>query len=102
MNRRRIAVALRAVSWCGLPMLGCELSECPPDEPGRAELYDALVSEIAAQILPERRGRINHRVIKKKFSAWPKKRPEHRSKVLHKKRFRDCVKILRGTVLGFI
>jgi hypothetical protein len=37
-----------------------------------------LVAEIAEEVLPARRNRINPRVIKRKMSNWRKKRPEHR------------------------
>jgi hypothetical protein len=33
------------------------------------------LAEIATEKLPERRDRINPRVIKRKMSRWPKKRP---------------------------
>jgi hypothetical protein len=88
-------VAPRRISFTGaLKILRCRLSECPADESGRAKWYERLVREIAEEILPKRRPRINPRVIKKKMSNWPKKRPEHRTTALPKKRFQDAVKIL--------
>ncbi len=40
--------------------------------------YQRLVQEVAEEILPPRRNRINPRVIKQKMSKWPKKRAHHR------------------------
>jgi len=88
-------VAPRRVSFTGaLKILRCRLAECPPDEFGRMAWYERLVAEIAEEILPERRPRINPREIKKKMSNWPKKRPEQRSTTVPKKRFQDTIKIL--------
>ena len=36
------------------------------------------IAEILAEPLPERKPRENPRVIKRKMSSWPVKRPEHR------------------------
>jgi Insertion element 4 transposase N-terminal/Transposase DDE domain len=91
----RAGVAPRRVSFTGaLKILRCRLPECPADEPGRVAWYDRLVAEIGEELLPNRRPRINPRVIKKKMSNWPKKRAEHRPKTVPKKRFRDTVRIL--------
>jgi hypothetical protein len=85
----------RRVSFTGaLKILRCRLSECPPDACGRAKWYERLVAEIAEEILPHRRVRINPRVIKKKMSNWPKKRHECQAKSVPKRQFRDTVKIL--------
>ena len=92
----RAGVGPRRVSFTGaLKILRCRLAECPADEIGRARWYDALVEEIAEELLPQRRSRINPRVIKKKMSNWGKKRPEHRSPTKPKERFRDTIEILR-------
>jgi hypothetical protein len=40
--------------------------------------HQRLVPEIAEEILPPRRNRINPRVIKQKMRKWPKKRFHHR------------------------
>lgn len=60
-----------------LKILRCRLPECPRSRLGRSRWYEALLSEIGEEILPERRNRINPRVIKRKMSNWKKKRPEH-------------------------
>src|SRR3982751_1625836 len=60
-----------------LKILRCRLPECPASRRGRSQWYHNLVAEIAEEVLPERRDRINPRVIKRKMSNWKKKRPEH-------------------------
>jgi hypothetical protein len=92
----RAGVAPRRVSFTGaLKILRCRLAECPADDLGRAQRYDTLVEEIAEGVVPERRPRINPRVIRKKMSNWSRKRPEHRSPTRPKERFRDTIQILR-------
>jgi hypothetical protein len=92
---RAAMVAPRRVSFTGaLKILRCRLAECPLDEAGRQRWYGRLVAEIAEETLPERRLRINPRVIKKKVAHWPKKRPKHRKRPQPRKRFRQTVVIL--------
>lgn len=92
----RAGVSPRRVSFTGtLKILRCRLAECPDDDLGRARWYEQLIEEIADEVLPKRRPRINPRVIKKKMSNWNKKRPEHRSPTKPKERFRDTIEILR-------
>jgi Insertion element 4 transposase N-terminal/Transposase DDE domain len=68
----------RRVSFVGaLKILRCRLPECPRHAPGQRRWYDDLVQEIAEEILPQRRDRLNPRVIKRKMSKWAKKRPHH-------------------------
>jgi hypothetical protein len=60
-------------------ILRCRLPECD----GRTRVpfaawCEALLSELSREQIPERRNRINPRVIKRKIAKWPKKRPEHR------------------------
>jgi hypothetical protein len=61
-----------------LKILRCRLPECPSSERGLRHWYKSLLVEVTECVLPERRDRINPRVIKKKLSKWAKKRPEHR------------------------
>jgi Transposase DDE domain len=69
----------RRLSFTGtLKILRCRLPESPASRRGLRQWYHNLVSEIAEEVLPERRDRINPRVIKRKMSNWRKKRPEHR------------------------
>lgn len=77
-----------------LKILRCRLPECPRSERGRRQWYHQLITEIAEEILPPRRNRINPRVIKKKMSNWEKKKPKHRRYPQPQKEFRDAVVVL--------
>ncbi len=48
-----------------LKILRCRLPECPASRRGRSRWYHNLVAEIAEEVLPGRRNRINPRVIKR-------------------------------------
>jgi hypothetical protein len=92
----RAGVSPRRVSFTGaLKILRCRLAECPADDRGRTQWHDDLIAEIAEELLPKRRTRINPRVIKKKMSNWAKKRPQHRATTKPKELFRDTIVILR-------
>jgi hypothetical protein len=68
----------RRLSFTGtLKILRCRLPQCPKSAQGLKRWYQNLLAEIATEKLPERRDRINPRVIKRKMSRWPKKRPQH-------------------------
>jgi len=55
------------------------LPECDARTPASLEQwYQALLWEMRDEQIEERRHRINPRVIKRKMSKWPKKRPQHR------------------------
>ena len=41
------------------------------------QLYQRMLRDIAKKWLPERRNRVNPRVVKRKMSNFLKKRPEH-------------------------
>jgi len=85
----------RRLSFTGtLKVLRCRLPECPKSEGGLRRWYEDLLAEIAEEVLPERRNRINPRVIKRKMSQWRKKRPEHRNYPQPTKKFRQCVVML--------
>jgi len=60
-----------------LKILRCRLPQCPKSQKGLAKWYEKLLEAIGTEQLPERRDRINPRVIKRKMSRWPKKRPKH-------------------------
>ena len=80
------------ISFTGaLKILRCRLPECPASRRGRSRWYHNLVAEIAEEVLPERRNRINPRVIKRKMSNWRKKRPEHRNYPQPRKEFADAI-----------
>jgi Insertion element 4 transposase N-terminal/Transposase DDE domain len=76
-----------------LKILRCRLPECPASRRGRSRWYRDLVGEVAEEVLPERRNRINPRVIKRKMSNWRKKRPEHRNYPQPHKEFADAIVI---------
>jgi hypothetical protein len=85
----------RRLSFTGtLKVLRCRLPEVPKSEPSLQRWYEQLLAEIAEEVLPERRNRINPRVIKRKMSNWRKKRPEHRRPPQPTKSFRQSVLIL--------
>jgi hypothetical protein len=85
----------RRLSFTGaLKVLRCRLPECPKSRPGLQRWYEDLLAELAEEVLPKRRHRINPRVIKRKMSNWRKKRPEHRCYPQPTKKFRQSVVIL--------
>jgi hypothetical protein len=85
----------RRLSFTGtLKVLRCRLPSCPKGRAGLKRWYADLLAEISEEVLPERRNRINPRVIKRKMSNWKKKRPEHRRSPQPTKKFRKCIDIL--------
>jgi hypothetical protein len=56
--------------------------------------YRKLVQEVAEEVLPPRRHRLNPRVIKVKMSKWPKKRPIHRAFPQPSKPFEQGIAVL--------
>jgi hypothetical protein len=62
-----------------LKILRCRIPECPRRRRARSKWWRDLVNEVAEEVLPPRRNRINPRVIKRKMSKWKKKRPKDRS-----------------------
>jgi hypothetical protein len=85
----------RRLSFTGaLKVLRCRLPACPKSRAGLKRWYEDLLAEIAEEVLPVRRNRINPRVIKRKMSNWRKKRPEHRQFPQPTKNFRQRVLIL--------
>lgn len=92
---RRQEVAPRRLSFTGtLKVLRCRLPECPKSGVGVRRWYEELLAEIGEEVLPERRNRINPRVIKRKMSNWRKKRPEHRHYPQPTKKFRRSIVML--------
>jgi hypothetical protein len=78
-----------------LKVLQCRLPEVPKDprdRAGRKRWWEDLVAEVGEAVLPERRRRINPRVIKCKLSKWPKKRAHHR-RPPKPRPFRQCIVI---------
>lgn len=92
---RQNGVPPRRLSFTGtLKVLRCRLPECPKSRQKLAGWYEDLLAEIAEEIVPERRNRINPRVIKRKMSNWRKKRPEHRRGLQPTKKFRQRIQVL--------
>jgi hypothetical protein len=85
----------RRISFTGtLKVLRCRLPECPKSRNALKKWYENLLAEIAEEVLPERHDRINPRVIKRKMSNWPKKRPKHRRSPHPTKNFRPSIVVL--------
>jgi len=77
-----------------LKILRCRLPQCPKSATRLKKWYENLLEEIAAEKLPERRDRINPRVIKRKMSGWAKKRPKHCDYPQPTKTFRQSIVML--------
>lgn len=73
-------VAPTALSFVGaLKVLRCRLAECGGGAGAARRWVKALIADVAAEErLPPRRVRRNPRVIRRKMSKWPKKRPRKR------------------------
>ena len=90
----RAGLPPRRISFTGtLKILRCRLPECPRSRPALTQWYERLLEEIADEVLPQRRNRINPRVVKRKMSKWPKKRPAHRRTPQPALDFRRTVRI---------
>jgi hypothetical protein len=76
-----------------LKILRCRLAEVPKSQVARQRWWQDVVAEVAEEVLPPRRQRVNPRVIKRKMSNWPKKRPHHRRPPQPTKPFRECIVI---------
>jgi hypothetical protein len=63
-------------------------------EDQREQLYQRLLRDIARQPLPERRNRVNPRVVKRKMSNFLKKRPEHNQWPQPEILFREAVVVI--------
>lgn len=78
-----------------LKILRCRLPEVPKSPRGLKGWYRALLAEVAEEVLPERRDRVNPRVIKRKMSHWHKKRPQHKHYPQPTKDFRRGIVMIR-------
>ena len=84
----------RRVSFTGaIQIVRCRLPQCPKSPRGLRAWRETLVQEIAEEILPKRRNRINPRVINVKMSRWEKKKPKHLHPPQPEKEFRDAIVI---------
>jgi hypothetical protein len=68
-----------SISFTGtLKILRCRIPHCPRKRVAQVRWWRNLVHEVAEEVLPPRRNRINPRVIKRKMSKWKKKQTNHR------------------------
>ena len=75
-----------------LQILQCRLPECDTQSSATiAAWYANVLEEMRQERIGPRRNRINPRVVKRKMSKWPKKRPHHRHPPPLLKHFVDCV-----------
>ena len=58
-------------------VLRLRLDQFPRGRKPQQHWWDGLLAELGREVLPPRRNRVNPRVIKRKMSKWPKKRPHH-------------------------
>jgi hypothetical protein len=81
------------VSFTGtFRILQCRLPECDTRTSKLlSEWKQNLIWEIGQEQIEPRRNRINPRVIKRKMSKWPKKRPQHRNPPQPTKTFEESV-----------
>jgi hypothetical protein len=80
------------ISFTGaLKILRCRIPECPRKRRARLAWWRNLVKEVAEEVLPPRRNRINPRVIKRKMSKWKKKRAHHRGRRQPTREFSDVI-----------
>ena len=77
-----------------LNILRCRLPECSQSPRSLRKWHQALLEEIGEEILPDRRNRINPRVIKRKMSRWEKKKLKHRRYPQPAKEFRPAIVLL--------
>jgi len=84
------------ISFVGaLKILRCRIPDCPRRRAARSRWWRNLVREVAEEVLPPRRDRINPRVIKRKMSKWKKKRRQHRPYPQPLRSFVDAIVIIR-------
>ncbi len=94
MNWKRLHGSHRVSFTATLKILRCRLPEVPKDsndQLGRQRWFTELLAEIGEDLLPERRDRINPRVIKRKMSKWPKKRKQHLNPPKPDNPFHECI-----------
>jgi hypothetical protein len=84
-----------SISFVGtLKILRCRIPSCPRTCKALARWWRSLVREVAEELLPTRRNRINPRVIKRKMSRWKKKQPCHRRPPQPQNPFIDTIVLL--------
>lgn len=90
---KELNIDVDRISFTGtFHILQGRLSECDGSSARRInEWFEALIDEISREVNPPRSNRINPRVIKRKISKWPKKRPHHRGLKPLTKTFEESV-----------
>ena len=77
-------------------ILKCRLPECDGSTlQSFEEWYQGLLWELQNERTDDRRNRVNPRVIKRKMSKWPKRRPQHRRQPPLTKTFKESVVMIR-------
>jgi Insertion element 4 transposase N-terminal/Transposase DDE domain len=85
-----------SISFVGtLKILRCRIEDCPRGKAQQRRWWRKLVQEVAEEVLPPRRNRINPRVIKRKMSKWKKKRSHHRDYPQPTRQFADTIVVVR-------
>jgi hypothetical protein len=75
-----------------LRILQARLPECESSTPQSLQRwYECLLWEMSQERIEPRRNRVNPRVVKRKMSKFPKKRPQHRGMPPLKKTFAQTV-----------
>lgn len=94
-EREQLDVDRLSFTGC-FQILKCRLPECDNRTASTFEEWvEKLLWEMGQEKIEPRRNRINPRVIKRKMSKWPKKRPEHRHRPRLAKRFEETVVITK-------
>jgi hypothetical protein len=92
---KRMKIDPRRVSFTDtLKTLRCRLPEVRRGRRAIRRWYQDLIDEVTEQVIEPRRNRVNPRVIKRKMSNWPKKRPEHRNYPQPTKEIRESILVL--------
>ena len=89
---QKARVAPLAISFVGT--LKIRIPECPRRRTAQRRWWRNLVAEVAEELLPPRRNRLNPRVIKRKTSKWLKKRPKHRAYPQPDRPFADAIVVI--------
>jgi hypothetical protein len=93
---REAKVSPLSISFTGaIKILRCRIPQCPRRRVAQRRWWRNVVHEVAEEILPPRRNRINPRVIKRKMSKWEKKKACHRPYPQPTKQFVETIEIIR-------
>jgi hypothetical protein len=89
------AISPLRLSFTGtLKILRCRLPGYPKTAGDKRLWWNNLLAEIAEEVIPPRRNRVNPRVIKRQQSKWPRKRPKHHNPPQPRKPFGDSIEVL--------